>query len=227
MDSTHIVKKALKTTFPVFLGYFPIGIAFSFLASQAGIPWYVTLSMSLFIYSGATQFLVVSLIVAPVSLIEIILATLALNVRHIFYGTTLLQKYNNTSWRKPYLIFGLTDETYALVSNIENNFSEQNGKYYFIITLLNQSYWVAGTLLGSLLGGLLELKIKGLEFALIALFVVLTIEQYYKRKNIIQIIFALVVGLLSILFIPKNMMLLVSILACSIFAVSYRGNKNV
>jgi len=221
------VKGALKATFPVFLGYFPIGVAFSFLASQAGIPWFVTLSMSLFIYSGAAQFLVVSLIMTQVGLVEIILATLALNVRHIFYGTTLLRKYNNTSWYKPYLVFGLTDETYALVSNTENDSSEQNGKYYFIITLLNQSYWVAGTIFGSLLGELLELKIKGLEFVLIALFVVLTIEQYYKRKNIILIIFAVVVGLFSIFFMPKNIMLLVSILICSAFALFYRGHKNV
>lgn len=110
---------ALKTTIPVFLGYIPLGMAFGFLLDGAGYHWIYAFLMSLLIYAGAGQFLVVALLAAGAGLTEFVIATLLLNLRHAFYGLSLLEKFSNVGKVKPYLIFALTDETYALLTTTE------------------------------------------------------------------------------------------------------------
>ncbi len=199
---------AFKTTVPVLLGYIPLGMAFGFLLDGAGYHWIYAFIMSLFVYAGSGQFLAVALLAAGAGLTEFAIATLLLNFRHAFYGLSLLEKFSGVGRVKPYLIFALTDETYALLTTTDVPQGSSKSRFYFYIAALDHLYWIAGSVLGAALGSVLDLNLEGMSFVLTALFVVLTIEQYFNSKARFPFIAAVGAGTLSlIIFNPDNMLL--------------------
>jgi len=211
--NTDLFMSALKTTVPVFLGYIPLGMAFGFLLDGAGYHWIYAFLMSLLIYAGAGQFLAVALLAAGAGLTEFVVATLLLNLRHAFYGLSLLEKFSDVGKVKPYLIFALTDETYALLTTTEVPAGGSRARFYFYIAALDHLYWIAGSVLGAGLGSLLDLNLEGMAFVLTALFVVLTIEQYFNSSVRFPFVAAVGAGATSlILFSPDNMLLISIIL---------------
>lgn len=216
------LKAAFQTTLPVMFGYVPLGIAFGFLFTQEGYLWLYAVLMSAAIYSGATQFLAVGLFVNHASLFEIAVTTLLLNLRHSFFGLSLIRKFSNTSPAKPYLIFALTDETYALLTAMDEPEQQSKTRYYFSIALFNHLYWITGTVIGALIGQAFRTNLKGMEFALTALFVVLTIEQYKKVKSLKPFIVGAVVGGACLVFVASQFMLLASIVAGTIVLLLLR-----
>lgn len=204
---------AFKTTIPVFLGYIPLGMAFGFLLDGAEYHWIYAFLMSLLVYAGSGQFLAVALLAAGAGFTEFVVATLLLNLRHAFYGLSLLEKFSGVGKVKPYLIFALTDETYALLTTTEVPAGGSKSRFYFYIAALDHLYWIMGSVLGAVLGSLLDLNLEGMAFVLTALFVVLTIEQYFNSSIRFPFVAAVGAGALSlILFSPDNMLLISIIL---------------
>ncbi len=111
------------------------------------------------------------------------LMTIMVNVRHLFYGISMLEKYNRAGKTRPYLIFALTDETYSLVCSRQEKEDMDIHLYYFLVSILNQSYWIAGSVAGAVLGSAFHFNSAGLDFAMTALFVVIFTEQWEKEKN--------------------------------------------
>lgn len=192
------------------MGYIPLGMAFGLLLSQLLIPWYYALFMSMFIFAGSGQFLALTLFASQATILEIGIATFLLNLRHTFYGLSMVSTFKNFSWKKHYLIFGLTDETFALLKTRDVGEKEKE-KVYLIITALNQSYWVFGSVVGAVLGNILPFDYKGIEFSLTALFVVLSIDLYQKSKLHKPFLIALVIGFAGMLFFPSDKMLILSL----------------
>lgn len=220
-QSENLFSSALKTTIPVFLGYIPLGMAFGFLLEGAGYHWIYALLMSIFIYAGAGQFVAVALLAAGAGLMEFVITTLLLNLRHSFYGLSLLEKFSGVGKVKPYLIFALTDETYALLTTTKVPEGGSKARFYFYIAVLDHLYWIAGSVLGAVLGSVLELNLQGMAFVLTALFVVLTIEQYFASKASFPFMAAMGAGVISlVLFSPENMLLL-SILIGTLILVAH------
>ena len=112
-----------------------------------------------------------------------LLMTLMINARHIFYGISLLDRYKDTGRLKPYLIFGLCDETFSIVCSTEPPKGVNKNWFYFFITLLDHSYWVLGSAIGGMLGSIVSFNTKGLDFVLTALFVVIFIGQWKTQKD--------------------------------------------
>lgn len=218
--------RALRDTIPVMFGYVPIGIAFGLLFTKAGYPWFYAVLMSIVIYSGATQFVALGFFVNSAATVEIAVTTLLINLRHSFFGLSLLKKFSRTGLIKPYLIFALTDETYALITSIEEPEDSQRSNYYFWVSFFDHCYWIAGTSAGALLGHFIGANLKGLEFALTALFVVLTIEQYRAVRTLRPFIVALAAGILSLLLVPSQYMLLAAIVTGCAFLLFYRGKTS-
>ena len=177
MNRKKAFAAALKASSPVFFGYISIGFAYGFLLVKSGFEWYWAPVMSLTIFAGAAQFMAISLINQNKSFIEMGLAIFLLNARHMVYGFSVLERYAPFKRFKKYLIFGLTDETYALLTTIEPPEDADPEFFDFCVTALNQSYWTLGGILGALLGTFISWNAPGLDFALTALFVVLMIEQ--------------------------------------------------
>ena len=210
---------ALKTTIPVFLGYIPLGTAFGLLLSGAGYNWIYAFLMSLFIYAGSAQFLAVALLVAGAGLTEFVGATLLLNLRHSFYGLSMLEEFSALGKVRFYLNFALTDETYALLTTTEVPSGGSKSRFYFYIAALNHLYWIIGSVFGAVLGSVLDLNLEGMSFVLTALFVVLTIEQYLRSNVRFPFIVAIGAGTLSLIFFRSENMLLASIVLGTIILI--------
>jgi len=211
MDFSREFKIALRVSIPVMMGYGVLGFAFGLLAISVGLPWYIAFFMSIIIYAGALQFLAVGFITAKTGFIDIFISSFFVNIRQAFYGLSVLGKFKKTGKFKPYLIFGLTDETYALLTTIKEDPQIKKKYYYFYLSILNQSYWILGTLLGAVFGSMVKFDTSGLEFSLTTLFVVLALEQYKTQKRYLPFLIGAGASLLAIIFVPVNNMLLVAI----------------
>jgi 4-azaleucine resistance transporter AzlC len=193
-------------------GYLPLGAAFGILAIEVGIPAWGAVLMSLVIYAGA-------------GLVEVAVATLMLNSRHLFYGLSLLKRFQGAGWRKPYLVFALTDETYSLLTT-HGGEREPDHAQAFRLSLLNQLWWVLGSMAGVLVGTTLAIDSSGIEFALTALFIVLTLEQARRLRQWLPFAIALVTGLGAVLLLPDRHLLLGAIGAASlVLLVDYRRRQ--
>jgi len=222
LRTLSIFKEAVQGTIPVMFGYIPIGIAFGFLLTQSGYFWLYAVLMSIVIYSGATQFLAIGFFVNHAAMIEIAVTTLLLNLRHSFFGLSLIRKFSGVSRVKPYLIFALTDETYALLTSMDEPEQQSKARYYFFISLLNHLYWIIGTLIGALIGQVIKTDLRGMDFALTALFVVLVIEQYRKIRSLRPFLIGAIVGIICIASVASQYMLLVAILSGTIMLLLLR-----
>ncbi|HOJ98448.1 MAG TPA: AzlC family ABC transporter permease [Termitinemataceae bacterium] len=223
-------KSAFTYTIPVLLGYLPLGFAFGFLLVDAGYPWWLAPLMSLCMYAGAAQYIAVGLFASGASLWEAALVTLLVNARHVAYGMALLQRFPGRSWRRMYLIFALTDETFALLSSLPLPGSPQEVEAYhgrmFKIALLNHLYWIAGGTLGAIAGSLLPFKIEGLAFALTALFIMLMVEQIYHVRRARPFVVAGLAAIGARLVLPGRLVLLGSIVvALGILGLMHRRSE--
>ena len=208
-----MIRSALTISLPILFGFVPLGIAFGLLFQELGYPWYFASLMAVFVYAGAAQFMAIGLLSSGIGLLEIAISTFFLNSRHMFYGLAFLQSFGNWNLRKLYLIFGLTDETYALMTTIKvpKNFTKE--RYYFFITLFAQLYWVLGCTIGALAANTLSFNTSGMEFAATALFVVLLIEQWVKVKRLLPFVIAFIASAIALLFFIKHMLLVAIILS--------------
>jgi len=204
-------KIAFKVSIPVMMGYMVLGFAFGLLAVSSGFKWYNAFLMSVFIYAGALQFLAITLLKAKAGFFDIFIASIMVNIRQSFYGLSLLHKFKKVLF-KPYLIFALTDETYALLTTIKENKNIKKKWYYLYLSFLNQSYWVSGTLLGSIIGSNTHFDTKGLDFSLTALFVVLAIEQYKQIRKAFPFVLGVIASILGFVLVSKDNMLVTSII---------------
>ncbi len=207
-----LLHTAFRETLPVLFGYIPLGMAFGILFNELGFHWIYAALMSLLIYAGAGQFMAVGLLANHAGLLEVAITTLLLNSRHLFYGISLLNKFKTRGWRKFYLIFGLTDETYSLLTGTRPPEDQKKSSFYLLITALNHSYWIIGSTIGAILGANISIDTSGLEFTLPALFMVLAIEQYKVIRESPPFIMAGIIAFLSIWLFSRDNMLLMSIL---------------
>ncbi|MBQ4116079.1 MAG: AzlC family ABC transporter permease [Clostridia bacterium] len=164
---------------PVLTGYICLGIGFGIILESKGFNVIWAFAMGLLIYAGSMQYVAIDLLTGGASLIATALTTLMVNARHLFYGISMIDKYKNMGKVKPYLIFALTDETYSLVVSDNTN----DKKLYFLVSLFNHCYWVAGCTLGAVIGSLITFNTTGIDFALTALFVTVFVEQWLTTKN--------------------------------------------
>ncbi|MDH2373798.1 AzlC family ABC transporter permease [Cobetia sp. 3AK] len=220
-------REALRQTLPVMFGYIPLGAAFGVLFTQLPLSPWLGLLMSVIILAGAGQFLAVALLGAGAGVTEVAVATLLLNSRHLFYGLSLLERFREAGIAKLYLIFGLTDETYSLLSSLprsgerDDKAARRNDQRLMLrITALNQLWWVLGTALG-LAAGQLTFDSSGIEFALTALFVVLGIEQWYALRERWPFLLGLVITLAGLWVLPQDQLLLGSIAAASVLLLGH------
>lgn len=202
---------AFLASLPVLFGYLTIGLAFGLVLVGAGLPWWLSPLMAIFVYAGAAQFMGVGLLAGGAGIAEIALLTLVMNARHLVYGLSMLERFAGAGRLKPYLVFGLTDETYGLLTTTSPPEGADRARFYALVTGLNQSYWVAGCLLGALAGAALPFDTAGLDFALTSLFVVLLVEQTRVVRRPEPYLVALLAAAAGFLLGGARNMLLVSL----------------
>lgn len=182
-EKTKAFKAAFPHTIPIFTGFIFLGMAYGILMNTKGYGLGWTILMSVLAFAGSAQYVAITFLTSVFNPVYALLMTLMINARHLFYGISLLEKYKNTGKFKPYLIFGLCDETFSIVCSTEPPEGVNRNWFMFFITLLDHIYWVLGSALGGLLGSMISFNTKGLDFVLTALFVVIFIGQWKTKRD--------------------------------------------
>ena len=178
------VRAAFPHTVPVMAGYVCLGIAFGIMLRAAGYGVLWATAMSVFVFTGAGQIMAVPLLAAGTPLAQVALLTVVIDLRHVVYGLSMLDKFKTLPWRrKLYLIFALSDETYALLAGVEPPKGVDSWRFYTAIAALDQSYWVIGSIAGSLFGSLITMNFTGVDFSMTALFLAIATEQWREKGN--------------------------------------------
>ena len=211
-----MVRSAVKISLPIMFGFVPLGIAFGLLFQDLGYPWYFASLMGIIVYAGAAQFMAIGFLSAGLGVVEIAMSTFFLNSRHMFYGLSFLESFGNWNIRKLYLIFGMTDETYALLTTIKVPERFVKERYYLYITLFAQFYWVLGCTIGAILADVLTFNTDGMEFAATALFVVLLIEQWIIVRSLLPFIVGFISSIIALVFFINHMLLTAIIISIAL-----------
>lgn len=214
MSSTQITKKAstywktIKVAFPytipVLTAFLVIGITYGMLMQTKGYGPLWSGLMSGVAFCGSMQFVAITILSTAFDPLQAFLLSLMVNARHMFYGLSLLEKYKGLGWRRFFCIYTLCDENFSLASSIEPPDDVDRGHFYFTISMLNWSYWVIGSVLGGLIGNLITINTKGLDFALIAFLMVLLLEQLRIAENKIPAVIGTAASIVALLIFKAN-----------------------
>ena len=206
----NLLKQVIIKTIPVMTGYVVLGFGFGILSENAGYGLGWVLAMSVFIYAGSMQYLMVSLLSSGASVISTALATLMVNARHLFYGISMIGRYQGAGAKKPYLIFALTDETYSLVCHGDTPKGADPHLYYFLVSFFNQIYWIVGSVLGAAVGSAVTFNSAGIDFAMTALFVTVFVEQWLTAESHIPAVGGVCVSVVCLLIFGGDLFLIPS-----------------
>lgn len=202
------LKAALPHTLPVLAGFWFVGLAYGLYMNVSGFGFCYPLLMSLIVYGGSLQFVMVPLLLSPFAPLQAFLLALLIQARHLFYGIAMLDKYRGLGWKRFYLIFSLCDETFSVNYTAEVPEGVDRGWFYFYISFFNHLFWVMASALGGLAGSLIPFEVEGLDFVLTALFLVILLDQWRKERQNGPIAIGLVASLISLLiFGPETFML--------------------
>lgn len=199
---------AFPVTLPVLMGYLAIGMAFGFMLEAIGYNFIWAFFMSLTIYAGSGQYLGVTLLASAAALSQVALLTFLINFRHLVYGLSMLEKFRGMGVRKLYMMFSLTDETYALLSSARPPEGVEEHDFYFCVALLDHCYWIAGSVIGSLAGAALGFDTTGVDFAMTALFLVIAVGQWKAAGSHLPALLGAAATLVSLLVVGAEDMLL-------------------
>lgn len=217
------IKAAFPQTIPIFAGFSFIGIAYGIYMHSLGCPPIYAMLMSLLIFAGSMEFVAGSLLLVPFNPLSVFVLTLMLNSRHLFYGISMLDRFKGTGKYKPYLIFGMCDETFVInnMANVPKNVDKT--LFMFYVTLLNQFYWFFGTTIGSLFGVFIKFDTKGLDFVMVALFVVIFLESWLKEKNHVSSLIGLAIPIVCLVIFGPNQFILPSMILIVLALTILRG----
>ncbi len=215
-------KFAFPKTLPIFAGFWFLGMSYGILMRVKGFSFVYPLLMSMTIFGGSLEFIAVSMLLSTFAPLQTFLVALVIQLRHLFYGVSMLEKYKGTGWKKPYLIFGMCDESFSINYSTEIPEDIDKGWFYFFVTLLNQIYWVTGATIGGLLGNLITFNTEGLSFVMTAMFVVIFLDRWLKEKQHISSVIGLGVSLLCLVIFGKDSFIIPTMICIVVMLTLFR-----
>ena len=198
------LRAAFPNTIPIMAGFLFLGMTYGVFMVQSGFLFWYPMLTSLVVYGGSLEFVIVNLLLGAFNPLQAFFMALMIQARHLFYGISVLDKYRSLGWKKPYMIFGLTDETFSINCATEPPADVDAGWFRFFVTILDHLYWFTGCSLGALFGMLISFNTQGLDFAMTALFVVIFINQWKKDKQHISALLGLGLSVLSLVIFGKE-----------------------
>lgn len=208
-NKLSVLKAAFPYTIPVMAGYLFLGASYGVLMSSRGFPFFYPMITSLLVFAGSMEFALANLLLGAFAPMEALLLALMINARHIFYGISMLEKYKGMGLKKLYLIFALTDETFSVNYLAQPPAEDKKGLFYLYTSLLDHSYWVMGATFGGVFGSLISADVKGIDFAMTAMFVVILLEQIKGGvKNLPSVIIGVAASVASLLVFGSSSFLL-------------------
>lgn len=194
------LKAAFPYTIPIFSGFWFLGLTYGIYMRASGFSFVYPMIMSALIFGGSLEFVAVEMLLSPFAPVQVLIMTLLIQARHLFYGISMLEKYKGLGWKKFFLIFGMCDESFSINYTATIPEHVDRGWFLFFVTLLNYVYWVSGATIGGLAGALLKFDTSGISFVMTAMFVVIFLEQWLKEKNHISSLLGLSVSAICLFF---------------------------
>ncbi len=212
------IVRAIRDTIPVMTGYVVLGIGFGILLSTKGYGVLWALSMGLLIYSGTMQFVAAEMFTAGTALGTAGMTALMVSARHLFYGLSMIERYRDIhGLKKAYMIYALTDETYSLVCESDDE------DYCFWVSLLDHSYWLIGGIIGSVLGQVLKFDSRGIDFALTALFVSICVDQWLSSEEHIPALTGIISSVVCLVIFGADSFLIPAMIVITLMLFVLRG----
>ena len=215
-------KRAFPYTIPVIIGYVFLGLTFGIMVSQEGYSPLLAPFISLTVYAGSMQFVLLPLLKSDIGLIAIVILTISVNIRMMFYGLSLLKEYK-TSRSRFLFILTLSDETFALDTSIKAPDDVKKSDFFLSIGLINYIVWALASLIGALIGNMITFNTEGLDFVLTSLFLVLLVEQYKATRNHRPLAIGLIMAIFSLIIFGKESFMIISILLIILSLFALRG----
>ncbi|WP_166361299.1 AzlC family ABC transporter permease [Pseudomonas akapageensis] len=199
MSRQQLYSRGVRDSTAMAVGIIPFGLIFGTLAGAAHLSLWQAVGMSLFVYAGSAQFIVISLFGAGASTLVILLTTFIVNLRHVLYSATLQPHVSQLPQRwRVLLAFWLTDETFAVVQRFYLFHGDKPLAHWYWLGVTTSLYlcWVSSSLVGVLFGQAVpDLASWGLEFAMLATFIGIVVPLL---RNFPQIAAALVAGAVAL-----------------------------
>lgn len=227
MTKAQIRKNAFLKSIPIMCSYIFVSMAYGIMMENAGFCWYYSLFVSLTVYTGAFQFVLITFLSSGASVVTIALTAFLMNSRQTFYSLTFLKDFQKMGRRKLYMIHTMTDETYAVNCTLDLPEKEKEDTM-FLVAFFSRCYWMAGAVLGGVLGQLLPFDMEGIDFCMTALFVIIFIDQWEKTRKHIPAVTGLGIGILClVIFGQKSFMFPALLITSGILVIMEKGGKIV
>ena len=224
--SSTTLKTAFVKSIPIFCSYVFVSMAYGMMMASAGFPWYDSLLVSLTVYTGAFQFVLITFLSSGASLITIALTALLMNSRQSFYSLTFLKEFKQMGRRKLYMIHTMTDETYAVNCTLDLPKKEKEDTM-FLVALFSRCYWMVGSVLGGILGQIIPFDLTGIDFCMTALFLIIFIDQWEKAEKHTPALTGLGIGVICLLIFGENRFMLPALLIVSALLLLFQRKENL
>lgn len=211
------LKAAFPKTLPIMAGYTFLGLTYGIYMNVSGFSFVYPMLMGMTIFAGSVEFLAVGMLLGAFDPISALLLTIMVNARHLFYGISMLEKYSGVGLKKIYLIFAMSDESFSVNYTAEIPENCDKGWFMLFVSVLNQCYWVFGATMGGLFGSLITFSTKGLDFVLVAMFVVIFLDNFLKEKNHTSSVLGIIISVVCLLVFGADKFIIPSMI--SILAV--------
>ena len=223
MNSKYkIFLRGIVDVSPLMIPVVPFGLIFGILAIDVGFSPLATMGMSLIIFGGASQIVLLQLFSGGASSLVIISSVGAVNSRHLLYGAVVSEHVSDLKliW-KIIISYFLIDQAFARSNDYFKENNDKN-KYFHLIGggVTCWVIWQTTTFLGIILGAAIPEKL-GLSFAVPLTFLALLINDFRKLINIFVIVTSGLVATLGYNFIPYKAYVIVAALIGLLVAIIF------
>lgn len=214
MNKKELFIKSFIASLPILCSYLFVSMAYGMMMEEAGFGWYVSLLISMTVYTGAFQFVLITFLSSGASLFTIGMTALLMNSRQTFYSLSFVEEFKSMGRRKLYMIHTMTDETYAVNCSLELQGKDKQ-QAMFWVAFLSRCYWMIGAVIGGVMGQLIPFELEGIEFCMTALFVIIFLDQWEKTKDHRPALIGLGAGIGCLLIFQQNNFMLPALLLAS------------
>lgn len=219
------MRHAFRASLPIMAGYGFLGVTYGIYMHELGFSFVYPMLLAVTVYAGSAEFLLGNMLLGSFHPIQSFFMVLMINARHLFYGLSMLDRYKDTGWKKFFLVFGMSDETFALTSSTEIPEGADKGWFLLWITWLDEAYWVAGATLGGIIGPYLNFDLKGLDFVLTAMFAAVFADNWIREKDHTSSLAGLFISALCLLLFSADNFIIPSMVVILLFLTVYRKRK--
>lgn len=223
-------QQAWRTAFiksiPILCSYLFVGMAYGMTMENAGFHWYYSLLISITVYTGAFQFVLITLLSSGASILTIALTALLMNSRQSFYALTFLDEFKKMGKKQLYMIHTMTDETYAVNCSLDEKETDRH-EVMFGVALLSKSYWAIAATIGGMLGQLIPFDLTGIDFCMTALFVIIFVDQWEQATSHVPAIVGLLTSTVCLVVVGAQYFLLPSLILASGILIIWNRKQEV